>query len=92
MMQSKPSKQEINEEELAQQKQRRMVKMVLRQGMTSAARERLGRVKLANPQLAQQAEMVCLQVIQQGRRVNEKTLKTILERLTPKKEFRITRR
>ena len=76
----------------AKQQQEMLKKMILREGMTAPARERLGTVRLANPQLAAQAEALCLQMIQQGRRVDEKTLKTLLSRLTPKREFRITRR
>ena len=66
-------------------------KMILRQGMDASARERLGRVKLANPELGEQAELVCIQLIQQGRKVDESVLKQVLERLSPKKEIRIRR-
>lgn len=69
-----------------------MKKMLFRKGMTPEARERLGRVRVANPMLAEQAEAVSVQLIQQGRRVDEATLKEILTRLTPKREIRITRR
>jgi programmed cell death protein 5 len=69
-----------------------MKRMLLRQGMGPDARERLARVRLANPQLAEQAEAVSIQLIQQGRRVDERTLKEILTRLTPKREIRIRRR
>ncbi len=76
----------------AEQKQEMLKKLILRQGMTPEARERLGRVRTANPDLAAQAEMVCIQIIQQGKGVDDKTLKVILERLSPKREMRITRR
>jgi len=68
-----------------------MKRMLLRRGMTPEARERLARVKLANPELAGQAEMVAIQLIQQGRMVDETTLKQILTRLTPKREIKIKR-
>ena len=67
-------------------------KRMLRQGVTSNARERLGRVRSANPQLAEQAESICLQLIQQGQTVNDEILKRILMKLSPKKEIKITRR
>lgn len=67
-------------------------RMILRKGMAPEARERLGRVRAANPQLAEQAEAVCIQLIQQGRKVNEDALKKILTRLNPRMEFRIRRR
>ena len=69
-----------------------MRRKLLRQGVTSEARERLGRVRSANPQLAEHAESVCLQLIQQGQKVNDEILKRILEKMSPKKEIRITRR
>lgn len=69
-----------------------MKKMLLRSGMEPEARERLSRVRVANPQLAEQAEAVSIQLIQQGRRVDDGTLKKILTRLTPKREIRIRRR
>jgi len=68
-----------------------MKRMLLRRGMAPEARERLARVKLANPELAGQAEMVAIQLIQQGRMVDEAVLKQILTRLTPKREIKIKR-
>jgi programmed cell death protein 5 len=65
---------------------------MLRQGMDSPARGRLARIRMANPDLAEKAESVCLQIIQQGKMVDEELLKKILERLSPKREIRITRR
>jgi programmed cell death protein 5 len=76
----------------AGQKQEMLKNLILRQGVTSDARERLGRVRAANPELAEQAEGICIQIIQQGKGVDDKTLKIILDRLTPKREIRITRR
>lgn len=84
------------EREQNEDEQRRQIALMkrrlLRKGMTSDARERLGRVRIANPQLAEQAESVCIQFIRQGRQVDEATLKKILKRLSPKKEITITRR
>ncbi len=79
----------MNEEELRRELMLR--KMLLRQGLTAEARERLGRVKLANPELGEKAELVCLQLVQQGRRVDDAVLKQILDRLSPKREIRIRR-
>ena len=76
----------------ARQRQEALKKMILQQGMTADARERLGRVRAGNPKLATQAESICVQIIQQGKGVDDKTLKIILERLTPKREIKITRR
>ena len=79
----------VNEEDL----RRAMIlkRMILRQGMSPEARERLARVKVANPELASRAEAVCLQLIQQGRKVDDELLKRILEKLNPKREIKIMR-
>ena len=91
-MSQEPRKSENIEEIRARQQQEMLKDLILRQGMTSEARERLGRVKSANPELASQAGTLCAQIIQQGKGVDDKTLKIILDRLTPKREIRITRR
>ena len=79
-------------EQMQQLRQQMMLrKMLLRQGMSAEARERLGRVKLANPELGERAEMICLQLIQQGRKISDNILKEVLDRLSPKKEIRIRR-
>ena len=78
-----------NEEEL-----RRLLllkKMLLRKGMSPEARERLARIRIANPELAEKAEAVCIQLIQQGRYIDEELLKKILAKLSPRREIRIMR-
>ncbi len=86
---------QADEEQLkAIEEQRRaelLKRMLLREGMTAKARERLARVKLANPELAAKAELICLQLIQQGRKIDEAMLIKILEKLRPKRSFRIMR-
>ncbi|MBR9681756.1 MAG: hypothetical protein GOV00_03070 [Candidatus Altiarchaeota archaeon] len=86
--------QQLNEiEQIRTKQQQEMLKnLILRQGMSPDARERLGRVRAANPKLATQAESISIQMIQQGKGVNDDTLKIILDRLTPKREIKITRR
>jgi len=78
-----------NEEQL--RKLLLLKRMLLRQGMTSEARERLGRVRIANPELAERAEAVCIQLIQQGKKIDDNLLKRILEKLSAKREMRIMR-
>ena len=59
------------------------------------AYERLGRVRFANPQLAQQAEMYLLQIYQQGKiqkPVTDQQLKEVLVLLSEKRETSIKRR
>lgn len=83
-------------ENFQQQQQARQIaimkRMLLRKGMSIEARERLGRVRAANPELAEKAEIVSIQFIQQGKSISDEVLVEILNRLTPKREIRITRR
>jgi programmed cell death protein 5 len=70
--------------------------LIFQQVMAPEARERLTRIKMANPEYAAQVENVLLQLIQQGRiktRITEEMLKQILSQLQgQKKDFKITRR
>jgi programmed cell death protein 5 len=70
-------------------------KEILRKVLTKKAIERLGRVRIANPQLAAQIELYLVQLYQTGQlkeMVTEEKLKTILSLLTKKRDFRIRRR
>jgi programmed cell death protein 5 len=56
--------------------------------MTKEARERLSRVKLVKPELAEQVEMALIQAIQLGQikeSISDSQLKTILEQITQTK-------
>ena len=81
----------MSEEEQRLRQELMLRRMILRQGMSPEARERLARVKMANPELGEKAELVCIQLIQQGRKVDDATLKMILQKLSPKREIRIRR-
>lgn len=77
----------MNEEQLSQLK-----KKLLKQILSKEALERLGRVRVAKPELAEQLEMYLLQLYQSGKikeEISDEQLKAILEALTSKKEFRI---
>ncbi|MBR9680668.1 MAG: hypothetical protein GOU98_02485 [Candidatus Altiarchaeota archaeon] len=85
---------ERNEEPLRDDQVRQiqmMKRILLRKGMSSDARERLGRIKVANPELAEKVEMIALQFIQQGKTINDEVLKELLSRLTPKRDIKIRR-
>ncbi|MGI0132232.1 MAG: DNA-binding protein [Thermoplasmata archaeon] len=68
----------------------------LRRIMTPEARERLGRIRLAKPQVAQSVEQQILALAASGRlqrQIDDATLRALLERIMPeRREINITRR
>jgi len=68
----------------------------LRRIMTPEARERLGRIRLAKPEVAQAVEQQVLALAASGRlqrAIDDVTLRAILERVMPeRREIKITRR
>jgi len=69
---------------------------VLRQILTPEARERLGRIELAYPEVAESVESQLIALAQSGRvqsQIDDRTLQDILRRVVPKKrEIKIERR
>jgi len=70
--------------------------LILRQILTPEARERLGRIELAYPELTESIESQLIGLAQSGRVqrvIDDETLRQILTRLIPKKrEIKIERR
>jgi programmed cell death protein 5 len=68
----------------------------LRRIMTPEARERLGRIRLAKPEVAQAVEQQVLSLAASGRlqrAIDDTTLRAILERVMPeRRDISITRR
>ncbi len=88
---------DINELQQAQQMKQleEMKKKLLTQILTKEAFERLARVRAVNPQLAAQAELYLLNMMQSGRLqqpITEDKLKEVLQSLTEKREFKIRRK
>jgi len=85
------SYQEINRMQQIEQ----MKKMVLGKVLTKEAYERLSRVRVANPQLAAQAELYLLQIYQtgklQGTRISDEKMKEVLRTLNVNQDFKIRR-
>ncbi|UCG95807.1 MAG: DNA-binding protein [archaeon] len=82
--------QKAQEEELE-----RMKKDVLRKVLTKEAMERLGRVRIVNPMLAQQIELYLMQLYQTGQMkemINDAKLREILSAISEKKDFKIKRK
>jgi programmed cell death protein 5 len=69
-------------------------KKIIQKILSKEAIERLGRIRLSKPELAEQVELYLLQLYQAGKvneEISDEQLKAILEALTSKKEFRIIR-
>ncbi len=92
--------QQAQDQAMAQQQMREQQQAqkqtILRQILTPEARERLGRIELAYPELADSIENQLIALAQSGRvqrAIDDATLKQILERVMPKKrEIKIERR
>ncbi len=84
------------EEELRKQQEEMARQNILRQILEPEARERLARLKLARPDLAQVVENQLILLAQSGRiykKISDAELKEILRRLTSqKREIKIVRR
>ncbi len=69
---------------------------ILRRILTPDARERLGRIRLAKPEVAASVEQQLIALAASGRLqrvVDDATLRSLLERIAPdRREIRITRR
>jgi programmed cell death protein 5 len=69
---------------------------ILRRIMTPEARERLGRIRLAKPDVANAVEQQVISLAASGRlqrQIDDVTLRALLERIMPeKREIKITRR
>lgn len=85
------------EEEQARIQQEVQKQAVLKQILDTKARERLTRIKIANPQYAEQIEAVLFQLLQAGRikgKLSEETFKQLIQQVfgSQKKDFHIERR
>lgn len=63
--------------------------MILRAILTTEARERLGRIKIARPEIAENIENQLILLAQNGRlqtMINDEQLRSLLARIMPKKK------
>ena len=75
--------QEIQEKEFEEKKKR-----ILRGILTTQAKERLGRIKVARPEMAETIENQLIVLAQSGRlesKINDEQLRMLLSRIIPKK-------
>ena len=92
--------QQQDQTQAAQEQQAKQFEMqkqaMLRQIMTPEARDRLGNIRLANPQMADNVEMQLIQLAQSGRLrgvIDDAMLRNILGQIAPqKREITIERR
>jgi len=78
---------EINPTQLEEMK-----KMILKRILSKEAIERLGRIRLVKPEIANQLELYLIQLYQAGKIKNvisDEQLKTILETISSKRRFKI---
>lgn len=92
--------QQVQTQAAAEQQYREQVQaqrqLILRQILTPEARERLGRIELAYPELKENIENQLISLAQSGRvqrQIDDATLRQILERVIPRKrDIKIERR
>ena len=86
----------LEEQERQKEQYEEQKKSILRTIMTNDARERLARIKLARPEIAESIEYQLIMLAQSGQlknKINDEQLQMLLRKLIPKKrEYKIKRR
>ena len=96
LQQQQMSSQEALEEGARKKEFEEQKKAALRQILTTEARERLGRIKAARPEVAENIENQLIMLAQSGQlknKINDEQLRELLSKLIPKKrDIKIRRR
>lgn len=86
----------IEEQEIQRQEFEEQKKMILRAILDTNARERLARIKIARPEIAESIENQLIILAQNGKlknKINDEQLRILLARVIPKKrDIKIKRR
>jgi len=86
----------IDEQELQRQEFEEQKKSVLRAILDTQARERLARIKIARPEMAESIENQLIMLVQSGKlknKINDEQLRMLLTKVLPKKrDIKIKRR
>ena len=91
------SEEDFEEQDHQQRKQHEeQRKAILRTVLTTEARERLGRIKVARPEIAENIENQLITLAQSGRlktKITDKQLRELLQQILPKKrDIKITKK
>jgi len=96
LQQQQMQSQDVVEEENRRKEFEEQKKAILRQILTNEARERLGRIKIARPEIAENIENQLIMLAQSGRlksKINDEQFREILSKFIPKKrDIKIKRR
>jgi programmed cell death protein 5 len=83
--------QQSNAEAQQNQLEKQQIEAYVRQHMSKEAVERFGNIKIAFPEKAEKALLIMATALQRGqiKHIDDKILKTLLEKLQSKTEFKI---
>jgi programmed cell death protein 5 len=87
-LQQQPTFSQEDFEEAQQKEYQEQKKLILRAILMDDARERLGRIKAARPELAENLENQLIMLAQSGRlknKINDEQLRDLLSKILPKK-------
>jgi programmed cell death protein 5 len=88
LQQQQPTFSQEDFEEAQQKEYQEQKKLILRAILMDDARERLGRIKAARPELAENLENQLIMLAQSGRlknKINDEQLRDLLSKILPKK-------
>jgi programmed cell death protein 5 len=89
-LQQQMSMQEAMDDQQDQQKEfEDQKKMILRAILTDSARDRLGRIKIARPEVVESIESQLIMLAQSGKlknKINDEQLRMLLSKVIPKKK------
>ncbi len=86
--QQMPSEEELQQEQERQKQLEEQKKALLRKILTNEARERLGRIRIARPEIVESIENQLLMLAQSGQlknKITDEQLRGILKKILPKK-------